>query len=290
MLVIGAAFAVLVLAIAELRRTTQRSTTSQEVLGGANTLERLVIDLETGARGYIITGDERFLAPWEAARTAVPRQSSELERLATGMAQHERAQRIAAAVASYVRDYSVPLVDAVRRHETTGRSLATTADGKRRVDAIRGGFDRFMAAETAFPGRARIARTRRRVGPRSPSRPGSRAPSCWCFSTRATSCGRSSGRSSGWPPWPADSPAATSRCGPPRTGPVRSARSSARSTTWHALWKRAATTCTFSPKNSRRCDASRRSWRAVTRRLTSSPPSYRGVPAAGGGNHHVLPV
>jgi signal transduction histidine kinase len=153
-LLIGAAFAVVVLAIAELRKTTHRSATSQEVLGVANTFERLVIDLETGARGYIITGDERFLAPWEVARTAVPRQSSELQRLATGSVQQGRAQQIARAVASYVRDYSVPLVDAVRRHETTGRSLATTAEGKRRLDLIRDGFDRFMAAEAA------VARTR----------------------------------------------------------------------------------------------------------------------------------
>jgi hypothetical protein len=43
-LVIGAAFSVVVVAIAELRRTAQRSTTSQEVLGVANTLERHVID------------------------------------------------------------------------------------------------------------------------------------------------------------------------------------------------------------------------------------------------------
>jgi signal transduction histidine kinase len=146
-LVIGAAFAVLVLAIAELRRTAQRSTTSQEVLRAANTLERLVIDLETGARGYIITGDQRFLAPWEAARKEVPGQSSELERLAVVTAQDRRAHRIADAVASYLRDYSIPLVDAVRRHETSGRSLATTLDGKRRVDLIRAQFDRFMAAE-----------------------------------------------------------------------------------------------------------------------------------------------
>ena len=150
MLVIGAAFAVLVLAIAELRRTEQLSKHSQEVLRTANTLERLVIDLETGARGYIITHDERFLAPWEAARTAVPGQSSELERLAVVTAQHQRAQRIADAVASYLRDYSLPLVDAVRHRETTGRSLATTADGKRQVDLIRGQFDRFMAAENGL--------------------------------------------------------------------------------------------------------------------------------------------
>jgi signal transduction histidine kinase len=149
-LVIGAAFAVLVLAIGELRRTTRLSTASLEVRGVANTLERRVIDLETGVRGYIITGDERFLAPWEAARTAIPGQSSELERLAAPTVQHERAQRIAKAVATYLRDYSVPLVDALRRHETSGRSLATTADGKRRLDLIRDEFDRFAAVESGL--------------------------------------------------------------------------------------------------------------------------------------------
>jgi signal transduction histidine kinase len=149
-LVIGVAFAVLVLAIAELRKTTERSTTSQQVLGTANTLERLVIDLETGSRGYIITGDERFLAPWEIARKTVPDQSSELQRLAAATAQRERAQRNARAVGSYLRDYSVPLIDAVRRHETTGRSLATTAEGKRRLDLLRAEFDRFTAAESGL--------------------------------------------------------------------------------------------------------------------------------------------
>jgi signal transduction histidine kinase len=147
-LVIGAAFTVLVLADAELRKTTQLSRTSQEVLGAANRLERLVIDLETGVRGYIITGDERFLAPWEAARTAIPGRSSELERLAAGTVQHGRAQQIGNAVDAYLRGYSVPLVDAVRRHQTSGRSLTTTADGKRRLDEIRDGFDRFVAAES----------------------------------------------------------------------------------------------------------------------------------------------
>src|SRR4051794_35112950 len=44
-LVIGAAFAVLVLAIGELRKTTRLSTTSQEVLDAANTLERFTVDL-----------------------------------------------------------------------------------------------------------------------------------------------------------------------------------------------------------------------------------------------------
>jgi signal transduction histidine kinase/CHASE3 domain sensor protein len=147
MLVIGAAFAVLLVALDGLRETTRLTTESQQVLTAANTLERLVVDLETGSRGYIITGDPRFLEPWDAARGAIPGQSRELVRLAAVHSQDVQAQRIARAVASYVREYSVPLVDAVQRKAISGRSAATTAEGKRRVDAIRAEFDRFTAAE-----------------------------------------------------------------------------------------------------------------------------------------------
>jgi signal transduction histidine kinase len=147
MLVIGAAFAVLLIAVARLRDTAANSLESQRVLVSANTLERLVVDLETGSRGYIITGDLRFLAPWDAARRALPAQSSELVRLARVHAQDVRARQIAASIAAYVRDYSVPLVDAVKAHAGSVRSVATTEEGKRRVDVIRARFDRFTAAE-----------------------------------------------------------------------------------------------------------------------------------------------
>ncbi|MEA2306452.1 MAG: hypothetical protein QOH43_3732 [Solirubrobacteraceae bacterium] len=145
---IAAAFAILWDAIAEERASATRATRSQAVLTVANRLELLVLDLETGQRGFLITHEERFLEPWEAARSAFPAASAELLQITAGVsAQEQRARRITAGVASYVRDYSVPLVGAAQLRDASASSAASLDEGKRRVDAIRGGFAGFIAAE-----------------------------------------------------------------------------------------------------------------------------------------------
>jgi signal transduction histidine kinase len=149
-LVICAGFPLLVRAIGEERDSGRLATHSQRVLVAANTLERLVLDLETGQRGYLVSRDERFLQPWTAARAAIPGVIHELDALASGSAQQRRAREIAAAVESYTRDYSVPLVNAARRRDAGARSVAILNAGRRRVDAIRGRFDRFVTAERAL--------------------------------------------------------------------------------------------------------------------------------------------
>jgi signal transduction histidine kinase len=114
----------------------------------ANRLERLIVDLETGQRGFLITGQEAFLQPWQAAQAAFPEQARTLERLVTASPeQHALALRITQAGASYIRDYSVPLVNAARRDPSSVRTVAATEEGKRRVDAIRTEFDQFVATE-----------------------------------------------------------------------------------------------------------------------------------------------
>jgi signal transduction histidine kinase len=149
-LIIGAAFAVLVRAIGEERDSAALATQSQRVLVAANTLERLVLDLETGQRGFLVSGDERFLEPWHAARAAIPEAIRHLNELAAVPAQDRRAREIGALVDSYTRNYSIPLVNAARRDEASARSSDALLEGKRRVDAIRGKFDRFVAAERAL--------------------------------------------------------------------------------------------------------------------------------------------
>jgi CHASE3 domain sensor protein len=42
-------------------------------LAAAIQLERLVIDLETGQRGFVFTGQEQFLQRWRDARSPFPR-------------------------------------------------------------------------------------------------------------------------------------------------------------------------------------------------------------------------
>ena len=146
---VGTAFSIVLLGIDEMRRSAILARHSEEVLAAGNRLERLVIDVETGQRGFLITGDERFLEPWNRARTNFPQEAGALERLATARSpeQGRRAQRIADAGASYIRDYSVPTVEATRRDRASVLTVATTEDGRRRVDALRAEFDEFGAFE-----------------------------------------------------------------------------------------------------------------------------------------------
>jgi hypothetical protein len=67
-LIVGGTFAVVLLAISDLRQFQQQTIHAQNVLTASNELERLLLDLETGQRGFILTGEERFLQPWLVAR------------------------------------------------------------------------------------------------------------------------------------------------------------------------------------------------------------------------------
>jgi signal transduction histidine kinase len=147
-LLVGAAFGVLVDAIDEQRDSASEATRSQEVIAGANRLERLVLDLETGQRGFLIAGQERFLEPWTVARETWRAAARAMVRAASGAdGQRNRARQIAASIDSYVKDYSVPLVEAARRGDPSARSPASLAEGRRRIDAIRAEFDGFVDAE-----------------------------------------------------------------------------------------------------------------------------------------------
>ena len=147
-LLIGTAFAVLLSSVADLRASERRARRSEEVLVVANRLERLVVDLEAAQLGFVITNQERFLQPWQDARTALPGEGGTLERLvADSPAQQEQARRIVEAARSYLRDYSVPLVTAARRDPAAARTVAATDEGRRRMDALQAEFDRFVASE-----------------------------------------------------------------------------------------------------------------------------------------------
>jgi signal transduction histidine kinase len=150
-IIVTAAFSVLFLAITTLRETTDRRRETREELIAADRLEKLVIDLETGLRGFVITGEEQFLEPWDAARAAVPERARALERLvADDPIQLARARRIVRAATIYIQQYAMPLVGAVRQNDASVRSVARTEAGKRRVDALRTRFDGFTNSSRAL--------------------------------------------------------------------------------------------------------------------------------------------
>jgi signal transduction histidine kinase len=145
---VGGAFALLISAVVEDRDSADEAIQSQEMIAAANRLERLVLDFETGQRGYLITGSERFLEPWQAARNSYRRASDALVAAADGFdGQAHAARQIAESVDAYVAEYSVPLVEAARRGDPSASSEAALDEGRRRVDAIRARFDGFVNAE-----------------------------------------------------------------------------------------------------------------------------------------------
>ena len=147
--VIGTAFSLLILAIGELRDSERRANRSLEVLVAANRLERQVVDVETTERGFIITGEPALLRPWFRAREGLEQQAAVLERMARARnpGQGTRARQIAAAAGSYIRDYSIPLVATARRDLDSARTVATTEEGRQRIDALHDRFERFRASE-----------------------------------------------------------------------------------------------------------------------------------------------
>ena len=144
-LVVGAAFGILVNAIGEQRDSAALATRAQEAITAADRLERLVLDLETGQRGYLVTREPRFLTPWRAARADYRRAGEQLVTASNGAA--GPAREIVTSVEDYVRNYSVPLVMAARRGDASARSPAALDEGRRRVDTIRRRFDAFEEIE-----------------------------------------------------------------------------------------------------------------------------------------------
>ncbi|MEW2288800.1 CHASE3 domain-containing protein [Streptomyces sp. NPDC047841] len=148
-LLIGVAFVVLLWAIDDANDSTSARRASRTALVEAGTMEQLLVDLETGQRGFVITKREDFLQPWQAARTALPAGIRRFTRSATTPAQRRTAEQITRGVRSFLDDYSIPLVESVRRGDPAASGLAATAEGKRRVDALRARFDAYTAGERA---------------------------------------------------------------------------------------------------------------------------------------------
>jgi signal transduction histidine kinase len=145
-LLVAGVFAVFIQAVSALNDATQRERRAKDVRAATVELEKLVIDLETGLRGFVLGGDERFLEPWTAARRDLPRRLRRFERLASASTE-DTATQIVTDIRDYVDGWSAPLVGVARTDPEAARSAEAVAEGKRRTDGIRDGFDTFLEAE-----------------------------------------------------------------------------------------------------------------------------------------------
>jgi two-component system sensor histidine kinase/response regulator len=154
--VLALVFASLIVATRGFHGEARSVSEAQEVLQTANELERTVIDVETGLRGYLLTGDDRFLQPFDEGLRSIPIQIEDLHRTVTQPDQRARLDALDAHIDAYVDDYAVPQRVAGPGGGTR-RIRRAAQDGKRLVDALRARFDAFDGAEESLVARRSAA-------------------------------------------------------------------------------------------------------------------------------------
>jgi signal transduction histidine kinase len=157
---VGSVLTMFVATLLGFRQTAQRVRHSEEVIASANQLEKQLLDLETGERGFMLTRQQRFLEPWLSAGRQLPPGAARLRRLvADDPDQQQRARGIARATRSYYLNWSVPIVRLDRRDPAAATARVSNGEGKRRVDAIRQRFERFDSVERYLLNHRRDATT-----------------------------------------------------------------------------------------------------------------------------------
>ncbi|HZF66742.1 MAG TPA: CHASE3 domain-containing protein [Gemmatirosa sp.] len=126
---------------------------THEVRGGLDALLAALVDVETGQRGYVITGAPRYLEPYESGVRRAPEALARVRRLtADNPRQQTRLDSLAPLVEA--RLAAAETVVATRRTEGLGPAAALVANdrGKRLMDAVRGILAAMQAEERALLG------------------------------------------------------------------------------------------------------------------------------------------
>jgi PAS domain S-box-containing protein len=153
---LGVVFALLLHTVDVSRNRDAQARHSADVLESAAGVEGSVIDLETGLRGYIISGQTRFLEPYTRARSTQPARMKKLEELVQdNPPQAALARQLDTQLNSYVSEYAVPLIAAVGAKRRIG--LRRLSEGKERTDAIRSTLARFTGVEDGLQAKRRAA-------------------------------------------------------------------------------------------------------------------------------------
>ena len=158
-----AAFALLVVAISALRDATRHEARAKDVTASTLVLERIVLDLETGLRGLVISKEERFLRPWTRARAELPAALSRFRSLSReddDAKQLQRAREIDRQIRAYVTDYSQPLVEIAREKPAEAGTLEAITVGRQRVQSIRTLIRDFQAEEDRRAGESAASASR----------------------------------------------------------------------------------------------------------------------------------
>ena len=148
---ITAALAILLLwETFDLNRSLQSVDHTDQVLDQSRHLFALLVDMESGMRGYIVTGDESFLQPYiEGAKRIDPEYQALYEMVSVNLPQQQ--QRLTDFHAGYVdwEGYASQMI-AQRRAGKSDPAFYENRQGKLRMDALRGQILEFQNVEAGL--------------------------------------------------------------------------------------------------------------------------------------------
>ncbi|MER7001619.1 CHASE3 domain-containing protein [Dactylosporangium sp. NPDC000555] len=147
---ISAAFATILYEVYQLRSSVMVVSQAEQAVSASNALERLVLDVEAGRRGYALTHDRALLAPWIRAQQQIPLRQQELASSVAGSPmQAARVTRLNSDVTKYLDNYADPaiVVDEAGKPQTIDPNSIT--NGQHHVAALRSEFDDFITSQRA---------------------------------------------------------------------------------------------------------------------------------------------
>src|SRR5687768_8890606 len=142
LVVVAGIFGALVLAARDSRSEADNALRGRQIVRAAGAAERSIVDIETGLRGYLLTGEERFLEPYEAGRASYRDRLDRLDALVRYPTPRRQLRELRPAVEAYVEHYAEPL-------RARGGSLShqgmlfAAAEGEYRLDGLRARFAAF---------------------------------------------------------------------------------------------------------------------------------------------------
>ncbi len=143
--VVLAEFAVLFLAFQSLRAEERQDNQAVNVLATSNALEESLLNMSTGLRIYLMSGQPAGLRPYQVALAEYPRQARQLDRLTAGNPHlHGRVVSLGNSVAAYVGLWTSAIIQMSRVDLPGARRLAATDAAKEPVVLIR---DQFAALD-----------------------------------------------------------------------------------------------------------------------------------------------
>src|SRR4051794_10443429 len=149
-ILLGATLVLLIVAIDGQRQAARAAYRSQEALTAGSQLEKSLIAIENGMRGYVASGRERFLAPANASISGYPAELSRLESLVSSDAgQRAAVGDIGEAIDDYVTLWARPVIALARERLPAAQSAVVTNAGRQRLEVIRAKFQRLFTRERA---------------------------------------------------------------------------------------------------------------------------------------------